>query len=85
MQVYAGMQWVPGLQGRSSAQAHGQIPEDGQIAAPVCPSASHGEEDHQCKASQPDDVPVLVSGAGHDSLAMAELTQASAVSTTAAC
>ena len=45
----------------------------------VCQSAIHGDKDQQCKACKPDDVPVLVSGAGHDSLAMAELTQASAV------
>lgn len=78
MQVYSGIQWAAGMQGSSSAQCNAQSSvEDGQV--PVCQSASHGDEDQQCKASQPDEVPVLVSGAGHDSLAMAELTQASAV------
>lgn len=44
----------------------------------MCRSSNNDDQDpEQCKASQPDEVPVLVSGAGHDSLAMAELTQAS--------
>lgn len=85
VQVYSGMQRAAGAQDRLSAKPRAQQTlEDGKIPAPVCPSANHGDEDQQCKASQPDDVPVLVSGAGHDSLAMAELTQASA-DATAAC
>lgn len=80
MQVYSKMQWAAGAQERLSAKPRAQQTlEDGKIPVPVRPSASHGDEDQQCKASQPNDVPVLVSGAGHDSLAMAELTQVSAV------
>ncbi|KAL3162355.1 hypothetical protein ABBQ32_010038 [Trebouxia sp. C0010 RCD-2024] len=75
-EVYSKMQWAAGAQERLSAKPRAQQTlEDGKIPVPVRPSASHGDEDQQCKASQPNDVPVLVSGAGHDSLAMAELTQ----------
>ena len=77
MQVYSAVQRAVGIQSSPLAQSGASSVEDGLAPAHVCRSARDDDEDQQCRAPQPDDVPVLVSGAGHDSLAMAELTQAS--------
>ena len=68
MQVYSAAQAAAGISGTLSKRSAKEN-EPG-----VCSTALGGKQ-QQCTASQPDEVPVLVSGAGHDSLAMAELTQ----------
>ena len=86
MQVYTAVQRAAALQRTPPAHFTAQASMEAQIPDNVCISSSTADEDpKQCKASQPIEVPVLVSGAGHDSLAMAELTQASVAIATACC
>ena len=78
LQVYSAVQTVAGFLSSASVQSTSEPPEDLQEPQQICRSSSvDGKDSQQCTASQLDEVPVLVSGAGHDSLAMAELTQAS--------
>ena len=84
MQVYNAVQRAAAIQRSPSALSTAKTSEQAQTPDDVCISTSNADEDlRQCKASQPVEVPVLVSGAGHDSLAMADLTQASVTIATA--
>lgn len=86
LQVYNAVQRAAAMQCSPSAKSTTKTSEQTQTPDTVCVSTSNADEDSkQCKAPQPVEVPVLVSGAGHDSLAMADLTQASVIVATAPC
>ena len=86
LQVYNAVQKAAAIQANPSAQSAAKILEEAQMSDHVCESTSDADKDpKQCTAPLPVEVPVLVSGAGHDSLAMADLTQASVTIVTARC
>ena len=86
LQVYNAVQKAAAFQRSPSAHSAAKTSEEAQKSNHVCFSTSNADEDpKQCKAPHPVEVPVLVSGAGHDSLAMADLTQASVTIATGCC
>ena len=72
--MYRAAQAAAGILDSASEQSSTLDPAQSNVADQVCSPTSNAEN-QQCIASQSDEVPVLVSGAGHDALAMAELTQ----------